>query len=115
MDHTQPDEISVVVTRTGGIAGIRRAWRAVPGPEQASEFAALVERCPWDDPPRADEAGADRFMWVIAANLPGSARQAELPESGATGAWRSLIDAVRAWASEHRELTGRKGDASSSD
>lgn len=114
MDRNQPDEISVVVTRTGGVAGIRRAWRASPGPEQASEFTELVERCPWDDPPHADESGADSFVWVIAAHLPGSARQAEVPDSGVTGAWRSLIDAVRAWASEHGEITGRRGDASSS-
>lgn len=114
MDPTSPEEISVVVTRTGGIAGLRRAWRADPGPDQASDFAALVDRCPWDDRSDMDDASADRFVWVIAANLPGSAREAALPDSALTGAWRTLVDAVRSWASDHQEITDRRGDASSS-
>ncbi|MFB8388325.1 protealysin inhibitor emfourin [Microbacterium sp. NPDC055910] len=92
----------VVVTRTGGVAGMRRAWRAEPGPDEAPVLIELIEQCPWDavadpcDPPR----GADRFVWRIHARCDDDREHdAELADAELTGAWRALVDAVRAWGS----------------
>ena len=112
MDHTgspEPDEeatdssvpLLVAVTRTGGFAGITRIWTAEPPEDEASEWIALIARCPWDEPLDLDLRGADRFQWSIRAQCaPDDEREAELPDSAVTGPWRELVDAVRAWRME---------------
>ena len=50
--------------------------------------------CEHADAPRASR-GADRFTWEISARTPDGVRSALIDESGAAGAWRALIDAVR--------------------
>lgn len=87
--------IVVAVVRTGGLAGLRRRWRAEPDPEQTPHWRELVERCPWDEP--IDEGtGADRFVWSIHARLLDEQREQVIPDSRLDGAWRDLVDAVRA-------------------
>jgi hypothetical protein len=95
------------VTRSGGFAGMTRRWSAAPPPAQAPEWMALIAQCPWDaapaepgrdDTPREPAAGADRFTWWIHVRLgEASEREAELPDQDLVGAWRELVDAVRAW------------------
>ena len=98
----QPDDqilaVAVTVTRTGGIAGMRRTWRAQPDTAESPQWIALIDGCPWDaaDPARPmTPNGADRFMWHVDARCGESAREAALPDPEVQGPWRDLIDAVR--------------------
>lgn len=119
MDPTPPEPtttVVVVVTRTGGFAGTRRAWRAEPVADQAPVFLSLIQQCPWDaSPGSAAPEGADRFVWSIVAQWDDAdEREARLGDSDLTGAWRELVDAVRDWtAPDERAVTDRT-DASSS-
>ena len=89
----------VAVTRTGGFAGITRVWTAEPVDDEASEWIALISRCPWDERLDLDPHGADRFQWSIRAQCaPDEEREAELPDRAVTGPWRELVDAVRMWS-----------------
>ncbi|MGB3731992.1 protealysin inhibitor emfourin [Microbacterium sp.] len=89
--------IVIAVVRTGGIAGLRRRWRVEREPEEAPEWVALVERCPWDQRMDAGEqTGADRYVWSIHAVLPDEQREQVVPDALLQGAWRELVDAVRA-------------------
>ncbi len=100
-DETPPSvvvTVAITVTRTGGIAGIRRTWRAVPARADAPHWIALVDGCPWDDadPSRAIvPRGADRYLWHVDARLGDDEREAALPDPEVQGPWRELIDAVR--------------------
>ena len=90
--------VAVTVTRTGGIAGMRRTWRAQPDPAESPQWIALIDGCPWDaaDPARPiPPSGADRFVWHVDARCGESAREAALPDPEVQGPWRDLIDAVR--------------------
>lgn len=87
--------VIVTVTRSGGIAGIRRSWRAEAGEEEASRWIARIEECPWDAVRLGRVQGADRFMWAVDARCGEDERQAELADSDVRGPWRELIDAVR--------------------
>jgi hypothetical protein len=88
--------VIVTVTRSGGIAGIRRSWRAQADEAAASRWIARIKECPWDAVERSHPAqGADRFMWDVNARCGEEARRAELTDSDVQGPWRELIDAVR--------------------
>ena len=73
--------IVVEVIRTGGLAGLRREWRAAPPPDATRRWVILIERCPWDAADAADPKGADRFQWFIRARA---------------GAERRILSAARA-------------------
>ena len=93
--------VAVTVVRSGGFAGLTRRWGVrAPAPE-ADAWIELVEDCPWGavaDRAAASGAphGADRFSWSVRATVRGDALRAELAEAEVAGAWRTLIDAVRA-------------------
>lgn len=92
-------EVAVTVTRSGGIAGMRRTWRAQPDPAQSRQWIALLDDCPWDaaDPARPiAPSGADRYVWHVDARCGEAAREAALAEPEVRGPWRDLIEAVRA-------------------
>ncbi len=92
-----PDDdapVVVAVVRTGGIAGRRRQWRVAPDPAEATDWIALIDRCPWDEPP-ADPRGADRFVWLIRARTPGVEHEREVADTEIEGAWKALIAAVQ--------------------
>lgn len=101
MQPQEPDgetTVVVFVTRTGGVAGVRRAWRAAPTDEQAPVFLDLIAQCPWDED-ETTETVADGFQWTIRARADHEdERTADLDDAQLTGAWRELVDAVRAWA-----------------
>lgn len=89
------------VARSGGIAGLTRRWTISAPPREPAEWIGLVERCPWDDADTAANAtgartGGDRFTWTIEADLDGRRYRAVIAEEQARGAWRELIDAIRA-------------------
>lgn len=91
--------IAVTVTRTGGIAGLRRTWRAQPETAEAPHWIALIDGCPWDaaDPHRdIVVSGADRYMWHVDARCGDTEREAALADPEVQGPWQDLIDAVRA-------------------
>jgi hypothetical protein len=108
--RTAPVEVDV--TRSGGIAGMTRRWRAEPADDEVSQWVALIDRCPWNDvSARASGDGrgpvADGFVWRISARwTEDDRREAELPDDAVTGAWRDLVDAVRAWSSPDGRSTG---------
>ena len=95
--------VAVTVTRSGGIAGLRRTWRAEPDSAEAPQWIALIDECPWD---AVDEGvarttrGADRYVWHVDARLGEAERVAALADPDVRGPWRQLIDAVRAAASD---------------
>ena len=84
-------EVRIEVTRSGGVAGIRRGWSVESHEREAWE--PLVAACPWDAEP--ESAGADRFVWRIVVAAPLPARTAELPETAVHGPWRDLVERVR--------------------
>lgn len=100
----EPDDLGVTITvvRTGGFAGLRRQWVAVPPAAEAPRWIALIDGCPWDDTGDADAAngGADRFVWLIDARTGGARHEMTLPETRLTGPWRQLVDEVQAFEQE---------------
>lgn len=92
---SRPGDVAVTVTRTGGIAGIRREWHTEPPAEEAPRWIALIEGCPWDAVVAASGRGGDRFVWRIHARCGPEERGAELPDSEMLGPWRDLVDEVR--------------------
>lgn len=91
----EPDRIAIAVVRSGGIAGLRRRWRAEPAPEATPQWVALVERCPWNERIDDDPTSADRYVWSIHARLRAQQLEQVVPDTRLEGAWRELVDAVR--------------------
>jgi hypothetical protein len=93
---SQPaDPLRIVVVRTGGLAGLRRAWRVEAAGSDADAWLPLIDACPWEEPP-ASAPGADRYSWEVAAAHGPDDHRVVLGESDAAGPWRELIDRVRA-------------------
>lgn len=89
------EPLTILAVRSGGLAGIRRAWRVEAAGAAAEGWMPLVDACPWEEPPAAD-AGADRFVWELSVAGAGCARRASFGESAAAGPWHELIERVRA-------------------
>lgn len=90
--------VAVAVVRSGGIAGLSRRWRVeidASDSTDAETWIALIDRCPWNDDVESS-TGADRYVWSIRARTPSERRERELPDAALSGAWRDLVDAVRA-------------------
>ncbi|MFI8631199.1 protealysin inhibitor emfourin [Microbacterium sp. NPDC077663] len=93
---TQPaDHLTIVVVRSGGFAGLRRAWRVEIAEQDADDWMPLIDACPWEEP-AASVPGADRFSWNVAVAGDSCDRHASLGEGSAAGPWRALIDRVQA-------------------
>ena len=84
-------ELRISVVRSGGVAGMRKAWDVRLDGDAAESWRSLVDECPWDSAPGA--ATPDRFVYRITVND----RTITVPESG-LGPWRALTDRVRAAA-----------------
>jgi hypothetical protein len=82
--------MTVTIRRTGGIAGISRRWSVTVDPEEPS-WRELLGRLPWDERP-APQDGVDRYVYIVTCEP----RTVEIPEHGLTGAWRDLLERVRA-------------------
>ena len=90
--------LSIVVVRTGGFGGLRQQWHVEPQ-DDADDWIALVQACPWDSVGR-DEASRDRFVWRIEARgaglrMPRAVCTASVPDRELVGPWRALVDRVR--------------------
>ncbi|MET2012138.1 protealysin inhibitor emfourin [Microbacterium chocolatum] len=107
MNHPSPDPtdaeraqagaLEVEVTRSGGMAGIRRRWHTVAVDDARGRWDALLARCPWEEQ-APETAGADRFVWRIRASCPGEEvpeRTATLSESALVGPWLEVVRAVQ--------------------
>ncbi|MFE7845985.1 protealysin inhibitor emfourin [Microbacterium sp. NPDC057407] len=114
--------VAVLVTRTGGFAGLTKRWRAEPPESEASEWIALISQCPWDAvETTGNPRGADRFTWAIHARC-GEEHEhdAELADDDLVGAWRQLVDAVREWSrtvdadADRDRVSDRRNPSSSS-
>jgi hypothetical protein len=91
-------ELTILVVRSGGIAGIPRRW-SVDEPDPGDDWIALIRACPWDDVV-ADAESRDRFVWRIEARLAQHHRTASVPDRELTGPWRELVDRVRSEGSD---------------
>jgi hypothetical protein len=94
-DPSTEDGPVVVIVRSGGLAGMRRQWRAEPPADDAARWVELIDRCPWDEA-SAPTRGADRYIWTIRARMAGRERERDVPDGELSGPWRELVDAVRA-------------------
>jgi hypothetical protein len=82
--------MKVTVTRSGGIAGLRRTWAVVTDEQpDSAAWQELIRRLPWDDRPRSAPQ-PDRYVYEIRC----PPRRVTLPEQQLTGPWRELVDRV---------------------
>lgn len=88
------DRLSVAVIRSGGVAAVRREWRATAEGQHAAELQALVESIPWESIP-VHPAAPDRFVWSITVTGSGARRRVTVPETVLDGALRELVAAVQ--------------------
>lgn len=84
--------MKVVVSRSGGIAGIRLTWEVrVDEQPDAEAWQALLTSLPWDEVGQKNPA-PDRFSYRIRC----APHEVVLPEPELTGPWRVLVDRVTA-------------------
>ena len=93
--------MKVVVTRSGGFAGMRVTWQVViDNLPDASDWVVLLRELPWDEV-ADEEPQPDRFVYRIRlepladAEPPQPEREATLAEKQLTGPWRELVDKVQ--------------------
>ncbi|MEJ3403349.1 protealysin inhibitor emfourin [Rathayibacter sp. YIM 133350] len=88
----------VIVSRSGGFAGMRMTWQVVIDDQpDAPDWRLLVSELPWDEVPAAP-ATPDRFVYRIRYEEPQAhppTREATLAEQQVQGPWRTLVDRVR--------------------
>jgi hypothetical protein len=76
----------VTVVRSGGFAGMTRAWQAEVSDE-------LVQACPWGAP-AGPGGGADRFTYEISVT---NGPLMTLSEATLSGPWAGLVEHVLTW------------------
>ncbi|TFD63475.1 protealysin inhibitor emfourin [Cryobacterium ruanii] len=84
--------MKVIVSRSGGMAGIRLTWevRVEEQPDPAT-WADFLNSLPWDDVTDS-EAAPDRFAYRIRC----APHEVVLGETQVNGPWRDLVNRVRA-------------------
>jgi len=84
--------MKVVVSRSGGIAGLRVTWDVqVDEQPDAAAWVQFLQELPWDEAEDITPA-PDRFVYRIRC----APHEVVLAEPQVNGAWRDLIDRVRA-------------------
>lgn len=84
--------MKVVVSRSGGIAGIRVTWEVqVDEQPDAASWRELLDALPWDE---AEESAPepDRYIYRIRC----APHEVVLPEPKVCGPWKDLVDRVKA-------------------
>ena len=85
-----PQEIRV--TRSGGIAGLRRTWVVVVEDQPDSDqWQLLISSLPWADA-EVSAPQPDRYTYEIVC----AQHRVLLAEQSIDGQWRELLDRVRA-------------------
>ncbi|MEL4318791.1 protealysin inhibitor emfourin [Leifsonia sp. YIM 134122] len=119
----------VIVTRSGGFAGLRRTWSVLVDEQpDAAAWLVLLAELPWDDVlPQPQQP--DRFVYLIRYERQSGApadlvhphtpapidppeREATLAEQQLQGPWRELVDKVRTADSTTRPDSRRAPDPS---
>jgi hypothetical protein len=84
--------MKVVVSRSGGIAGIRITWEVqVDEQPDAFQWTQFLQQLPWDEVDDT-EPKPDRFIYRIRC----APHEVVLAEPQVSGPWRELVDRVRA-------------------
>ena len=84
--------MKVVVSRSGGIAGIRVTWEVqVDDQPDASTWTDLLDALPWDQIPKSAPK-PDRYVYRIRC----APHDVVLAETQLSGRWRDLVDRVQA-------------------
>ncbi|WP_129590398.1 protealysin inhibitor emfourin [Cryobacterium aureum] len=84
--------MKVIVSRSGGMAGIRLTWEVrVEEQPDPNTWAEFLNSLPWDDVTDS-EATPDRFVYRIRC----SPHEVVLAEPQVNGPWRDLVNRVRA-------------------
>jgi hypothetical protein len=82
----------VVVSRSGGIAGMRTVWEVrIDDQPDAPDWRDLLAALPWDDTPQ-QAPEPDRYVYRIRC----PPHEVVLTEPQVSGQWRELVDRVRA-------------------
>ena len=83
--------MAVIVSRSGGLAGLRLTWvvRIDDQPDR-DDWYLLIREIPWGRPPPAPPE-PDRFVYRIRCEP----HEATLAERQLTGPWRELVDRVQ--------------------
>ncbi|GAA3648921.1 protealysin inhibitor emfourin [Microbacterium marinilacus] len=93
----------VIVSRTGGFAGVRVTWEVhVEAQPDRHAWRELVESMPWQEVP-AVAAEPDRYVYRITCEP----HEAVLSERALEGPWRVLVERVR---SRSRGASGAAAD-----
>jgi hypothetical protein len=83
--------MDVIVSRSGGLAGMRLTWRVVVDEQpDADDWYVLIRQIPWSEP-RPVPPEPDRFIYRIRCER----HEATLAERQLTGPWRTLVDRVK--------------------
>ena len=84
--------MKVIVTRSGGIAGMRVTWEVqVDEQPDAPGWRELLGALPWDEA-RRSAPEPDRYVYRIRC----APHEVVLPERQVAGPWKDLVDRVRA-------------------
>ncbi|MGW4927625.1 protealysin inhibitor emfourin [Agromyces sp. NPDC004153] len=83
--------MDVIVSRSGGLAGLRLTWEVrVDEQPDAEDWYLLIEEIPWSQPPPVPPE-PDRFVYRIRC----APHEATLAERQLVGPWRELVDRVQ--------------------
>jgi hypothetical protein len=83
--------VDVIVSRSGGFAGIRLTWQVrLDERPDASEWLALIQALPWDEVTAAAPE-PDRYVYRIRC----AQQTATLSEPQLDGPWRELVTRVQ--------------------
>lgn len=78
--------MKIVVSRSGGFAGMTRTWTVEVSPAEAEErWLPLIEGAGSSDSPGPQR---DRYVYRIRVGY----REVTFPESAVTGPWKELIE-----------------------
>jgi hypothetical protein len=83
--------MKIIVSRSGGIAGIRLTWEVlVEDQSNPSEWLELIATLPWSHvPPSAPQP--DRYIYRICCN----SHDVLVAEPDLAGPWRELVERVQ--------------------
>jgi len=99
----------VIVSRTGGFAGLTTTWRVDVDAEPDTEsWLALLDALPWADAPHDRPPQPDRFVWLVRVEAR-PRREVRLPDQQVTGPWRTLVDRVTSVGDAERRAPGTPG------